>query len=164
VRLLDAGNYYGIDASADLLDAGYDKELAEAGLQHKLPRANLVAETEFDLSGVAGGAPFDVALAISVFSHLPASWLRLCLERLAPSMRSGGVFHSSFFVVDSQEAWEQPARHQRGGITSHPRQNPFHYTAEHIHEAAAGLPWAVDGPLDFGHPRAQVMVRFTRTA
>lgn len=165
VRLIDylePGNYYGVDRSREMLDAGYDIELAALGLQGKLPRQNLLHEGEFDFAPLAAAAPFDVALAQSVFTHLPIGHLRLCLGRLAPVMRPGGVFHATFFVVPGVRAWLKPARHEPGGITTHPARDPYHHTWDDIAGAARGLPWSVDGPHDIAHPRAQLMARFTR--
>lgn len=162
IDYLEAGHYFGIDAMEGLLAAGYDVELAAAGLQHKLPRSHLLADDSFDAARLLGQTKVDVALAQSVFSHLPPRLLRTCLERLAPVMVPGGVFHATCFVVDDAAA-EGPVTHEPGGKVTFRHQNPYHYTLADIAAAAAALPWEIDGPHDVGHPRAQSMVRFTRT-
>jgi hypothetical protein len=45
---LAPGHYFGVDAHQSLLDAGYDIELAAAGLRHKVPRSNLLASESFE--------------------------------------------------------------------------------------------------------------------
>ena len=43
-----------------------------------------------------------------------------------------------------------------------PKDDPFHYYTHQILGAADGLPWQVAPPRNWDHPRAQLMVRFTR--
>ncbi|WP_052027133.1 class I SAM-dependent methyltransferase [Rhodovulum sp. PH10] len=78
VRYLDSGHYFGTDLNESLLQAGYEIEIAREGLQDKLPRTNLVTDGEFDFSWCA--VSFDVAIAQSVFTHLPLNDLRVCPE------------------------------------------------------------------------------------
>ena len=66
VSYLDAGNYYGMDINASLVEAG-KRELAEKGLEGKGP--HLLVADRFDLRGFA--TTFDCVLAVSVFTHLP---------------------------------------------------------------------------------------------
>ncbi|MGH7055210.1 MAG: hypothetical protein ACREFK_05155 [Stellaceae bacterium] len=40
IRYLEPGNYVGVDVNQSLLDAGYDVELASAGLQARMPRGH----------------------------------------------------------------------------------------------------------------------------
>src|SRR5260370_8123111 len=80
IRYLDAGHYAGVDLHESLLNAGYEIELVKAGLTHKLPRSNLVAEGEFDFSWCP--MRVDFALAQSVFTALPLNFLRVCPDRL----------------------------------------------------------------------------------
>lgn len=160
VRYLDAGRYYGVDVSQALLDAGYDVELRQAALQHKLPRDQLLRDEAFRVGRF--GVDFDVALAQSVFTHLPWNHLRLCLERLAPAMRPDGVLYATFFVAGPGESWADPLVHDPGGVTTYPDRDPFHYRFEHVAAAAAGLPWETDVVGDWDHPRDQRMVTFRR--
>ncbi len=74
IPYLEPGRYFGIDVSAPLLDAGYDVELPAAGLQGRLARENLLANGSFEAWRF--GTPFDMALAQSVFTHLPANFSR----------------------------------------------------------------------------------------
>lgn len=163
VDYLDPGNYYGVDMSPEMLAAGYDIELTAAGLTERLPRNQLVANDRFDFRLLPGAPSFDVALAQSLFTHLPIGHLRLCLGRLAPCMRPQGVLHATFFLVPDARAWIEPALHEPGGITTHPIGDPYHHTWEDLVQAASDLPWSVEDPVDISHPRAQSMVRFTRS-
>src|SRR5260370_20885197 len=44
VRYLDPGHYAGVDLHENLINAGYEIELAKAGLRPTLPTANLTAD------------------------------------------------------------------------------------------------------------------------
>jgi len=103
VNYLEAGNYFGIDLSRNLLDAGYDLEITGARLQDKLPRTNLHATDTFDLTPF--GQIFDMALAVSVFSHLTLNHLKLCLMNLGSCMRPGGRFHVTYFNSPPDHDW-----------------------------------------------------------
>ena len=51
VPYLEPGGYYGIDLRQELLDAGYEREIAPLGLEDRLPRENLAANGAFDATG-----------------------------------------------------------------------------------------------------------------
>jgi cyclopropane fatty-acyl-phospholipid synthase-like methyltransferase len=88
VPYLDPGNYYGIDLSDILIEAGYEGEIVPNGLEDRLPRANLAVNSSFDASGF--GRRFDFAIAQSVFTHVPWNDIRLCLEMLSDVMADDG--------------------------------------------------------------------------
>ena len=156
---LDAGNYYGIDLSRDLLDSGYDIELAAAGLQHKVPRENLRDTDAFDIAPF--GVRFDMAIAVSVFSHLPASYLRQCLINLADSMKTGGTLYATYFHCPPGHDFNTPLRHPAGKL-SHPGKDPFHYREEELVGAAEDLPWRLETYRSWEHPRDQWMAHFVK--
>jgi cyclopropane fatty-acyl-phospholipid synthase-like methyltransferase len=90
IRYLAPANYFGIDVNQSLLDAGYNVELAQAGLQDRLPRENLICSGEFEFEKF--GTKFHFAIAQSLFTHLPLNHIRHCLINLASVMEVGGVF------------------------------------------------------------------------
>jgi len=156
IRYLDPGNYFGIDVSPSLLDAGYDAELGSAGLQERMPRENLRCTSEFD---VGFDVQFDCALAQSVFTHLTFNRIRQCLERLAPSMKPGGTFYATFFELPEGSPAGTPLQHPHG-IVTHDVADPYHYRLSDLEHAAAQLPWKVRYLGDWEHPRDQRMVMF----
>lgn len=156
---LDAGNYFGTDINQSLLDAGYDIELRDAGVQAKVPRANLVCDGEFRFPGLAG--PFDFALAQSVFTHLPAAYLRTCLTNLAPPMRAGGRLFATCFLVPDEHPRGDDFIHPKG-VQTHEYADAYHYRRATIRECCDGLPWSAEIIGEWGHPRDQQMVRFER--
>jgi hypothetical protein len=100
VKFLEVGNYYGVDLSQALLDEGYDLELQYKDLQFKLPRANLICDGEFQFSRFP--VRFHFALAQSVFTHLLANHLQLCLSRLVSSMEADGALFATLFIVPDE--------------------------------------------------------------
>jgi SAM-dependent methyltransferase len=151
---LAPGHYYGIDVNASLVSAGYEHELTEEA-RGRLPASNLRVTDRFDADF---GTTFDMALAQSVFSHLPLTHLRLCLARLAPVVAPGGTFWVTYF--------EQPAdfpvdgvRRDAGRLVFSER-NFFWYYRRDLEYAAQDLPWRFTAVGDWGHPRGQVMGAF----
>ncbi|MEQ1438372.1 class I SAM-dependent methyltransferase [Fontimonas sp. SYSU GA230001] len=161
VEYLDPGRYYGIDISQELLDAGYDKEIAPRGLAAKLPRANLLCDAGF--TATRFGVAFDMGLAQSVFTHLPFNHIRLCLTRLAPAFRVGGRFYATAFIVPDDQDWTQPARIPNLDAHTHPTEDPYHYRVADFAYCVERLPWTFEFIGDWGHPRGQRMLKFTRT-
>ncbi len=161
VRYLEPGHYYGTDISQDLLDAGYDVELAAIDLQDKLPRQNLACDDKFDVERF--GVVFDVVMAQSLFTHLPMNHLKLCLAEVAKVVRIGGKFYVTVFHCAESQEWGKPIEHTPGRVVSHPINDPYHYSTADIEYCSAGLPWSIDMAGDWQHPRAQQMIIFTRT-
>lgn len=160
INYLDAGNYYGMDVNAPLVEAGYSIELKKAGLAHKLPRTNLVIENRFKAARL--GVEFDYALALSVFTHLPLNHIRLCLAELAKCMKPGGRFFATFFECPDGAPIEENIEHQPGGVVTKAEEDPYHYRRADLLWCVEGLPWRMQYIGDWNHPRAQKMVCFTR--
>ncbi len=160
IQYLNEANYFGLDVSQDLLDAGYEKELRPLGLDAKLPRQNLAVNFDFDVN--VFDTQFDVALAQSVFTHLPLNQLKLCLGKLHPHMAPDAKLYATFFLVEDDDNWYAPRKHETGGITTFPDMDPFHYQPSDIEWIAQRTGWAVDYCGPWGHPRDQQMVIFSR--
>jgi SAM-dependent methyltransferase len=99
IDYLDAGHYYGIDISPDILLAAQDT-VAEAGLQDKLP--NLALVRDLKLAFLPAGH-FDVVHAHSVFSHSPISVIDECLANVGRVMAPDGLFDFTFDRTDGAE-------------------------------------------------------------
>ena len=138
VRYLAPGNYVGVDRNNSLLDAGYNIELAEVGLQDRLPRENLICVENFDFARTGGN--FDFALAHSVFTHLPSNHIRRCLTRLAEVMRVGGVFFATFFELPRGAVASEPYCHSPGDVTTYDDADPYHYWLSDMFYATSKLP------------------------
>ena len=92
IDYLDAGDYYGIDISPDILLAALET-IADYDLQAKLPRLALVKDLKL---GFLPDHSFDVVHAHSVFSHSPMEVIDECLQHVGRIMAPGGFFDFTF--------------------------------------------------------------------
>jgi SAM-dependent methyltransferase len=159
IAYLDAGNYYGLDANEPLLKAGYDVELVNAGLQGKMPHENMRLDRHFDLSPF--GVQFDMAIAQSLFTHLPLNDIRRCLIELAKCMKPGGRFYATIFECPPGNALEKMIEDEQGWSTRCD-EDWYHYRATDMAFCAAEAPWDFEFIGDWGHPRGQKLCLFTR--
>jgi SAM-dependent methyltransferase len=161
IPYLDPGNYWGVDNNAPLLDAGWEHELSQVGLQDRQPRNQLVALGDFEFDRL--GVTFDFALAQSVFTHFSWNRIRRCLTRLAPVIKPGGRLFATFFEVPSGRSLEEAIRHDPGGIETHSDRDPYHYRFRDLELAADGLPWRAAYIGNWQHPRGQRIMAFIRS-
>ncbi len=99
IDYLDAGNYYGIDVSPDILLAAQDT-LCHAGLQAKLPHLTVVAD--LTLKFLPAGH-FTIVHAHSVFSHSPVAVIDECLANVGRVMAPGAFFDFTFDRTEGAE-------------------------------------------------------------
>ena len=123
IEHLDAGDYYGIDISPDILLAA-QRTLAEAGLQHKLPHLTLVQDLKLEF---LPAGHFDVVHAHSVFSHSPIEVIDECLAHVGRVMKPGGFFD---FTFDRTE-----------GAEHHVLREDFYYRTETLVALAGRTAW-----------------------
>lgn len=161
VKYLDSGNYFGVDISQDLLDAGM-REVHTAGDAPKLPPANLLCSDRFEFQKL--GRRFDFALAQSVFTHLTFNRIRQCLEETADALAEGGVLYATFFERPAGRLAKSEIVHLPGRKRSYDVADPYHYSVDDLRYAASHLPLAVEYIGDWSHPRAQRMVAFRKIA
>lgn len=155
---LDRGHYWGVDSNGPLLEAGR-AELELAGISYRVPGENLLQDAEFDFNRL--GQVFDRALAQSLFTHLPANRIRLCLYRLAGVMRPYGRLFATYFEVAEDHPIDEPFIHP-SGITSYSHKDPFHYRPSEVAAFPNPMPWRLAACLDWGHPRNQKMMVLER--
>jgi cyclopropane fatty-acyl-phospholipid synthase-like methyltransferase len=160
IPYLDPGHYWGVDISADLLEAGWE-ELGALGLQQRQPRGQLVALADFEFNQLA--TRWDYCIAASVFTHMTLNRIRRCLARLAGSMSSDGRFFATFFECPREPDRETERVHAPGGVVTYSWKDPYHYKMADFHHLVSDLPWNVEliGPWD--HPRGQHMLLFRPT-
>jgi SAM-dependent methyltransferase len=99
IDYLDAGCYYGIDISPEVVLAAQQTVIRE-GLTGKLPYLTLVDDLSFEFLPDSG---FDVVHAHSVFSHSPASVIEEAMRHVSRILRPGGFFDFTFNRTDDRE-------------------------------------------------------------
>lgn len=158
VRYLNPGNYYGVDRNASLLKAGAEIELAEAGAAER--GAHLLVDEWFAFERF--GATFHFALAQSVFTHLPVNDIARCLVNIRRVLEPGGRFFATYFA-GPRHGWSEKQA-LPCGITTYGDSDPFHYHISLLQYLVEGLGLEVRDLGDWGHPRQQQMLEFTRVA
>jgi len=160
IRYLDKGNYYGIDADPAMIE-GAKRELYETDLEPK--DAHLRVTKTFD---VAFDRKFDFAIAQSVFSHLKWNSIFRALAAVSSELAPAGRFYATFFRgPEGAERFEPRSAPAHEGYTLHittADADPFHYAFADFEYMCQQLRLEVDDIGDWGHPRGQQMLRFTR--
>jgi cyclopropane fatty-acyl-phospholipid synthase-like methyltransferase len=156
VAYLDEGNYCGIDRNRSLIAAGRH-ELDASRITRR--RARLLLNDNFELA--LFGVAFDYALAISLFTHLPAADIARCLRAVSEVLEPHGRLYASFFQAP-RSGHVDPIWHTPGGITSYFGADPFHYSSEEMASLGAEAGLAVRLMGDWRHPQHQQMLCFTR--
>jgi cyclopropane fatty-acyl-phospholipid synthase-like methyltransferase len=157
VRYLDRGHYGGMDANGAFLKAGRG-ELRLAGLDDK--GAVLLHDDAFRFSRF--GHPFDYALAVSVFTHLPFNAIMRCLSEMEQALAPGGKFYATYFRNTGRRL-----RHDDMATTYHVvhlDRDPYYYDPDLFVWAVEGSDLTVTVHGDWGHPRDQEMLIFTKRA
>ncbi|SFH00074.1 Methyltransferase domain-containing protein [Actinopolymorpha cephalotaxi] len=99
VDYLDAGNYYGLDISPDILIAA-QQTLVEDGLQDKVPHLTPVRDLRFEF---LPDAYFNVVHAHSVFSHSPLPVIEECFAHVGRVLAPRGFFDFTFDRTEGRE-------------------------------------------------------------
>jgi hypothetical protein len=147
IPYLDRGHYLGLDAVAELLAAGTERELDPAVLATKAPE--LVVSDRFEFERFSRVAT--VALAVSLFTHLTGDDIVSCLARLARWTGGACTCFATFFEAS------RPVRNYRA---SHPHLG-FHYTRAQMAELGARAGWSSEYVGEWGDfVGRQMMMRF----
>jgi SAM-dependent methyltransferase len=158
IRYLQGGHYHGVDADARLLAAGR-KELEQAGISDKRPV--LVADDQFQL--VKFEQAFDFILAQSVFSHLPFNKIARCMAEVERVLAPGGRFYATFFAnTGPRLRTDQIPVHADVSLNINLDRDPFYYDPDIFRWLCDGSDLDVDYRGDWGHPRTQHMLVFTK--
>ena len=123
-------------------------------------RPRLLINRGFDFT------PFDkdfaFALANSVFTHLPLNSIERCLVNVASILRPGGRFFATYFDAPKWPALDD--LNYLDGVVTHSDRDPYHYHLSAFEYLTHRLPLLVERIGDWGHPRGQEMLVFTRRA
>jgi SAM-dependent methyltransferase len=143
IDYLDAGNYYGLDISPEILMAAQDT-VANYDLRAKLPHLTVVKDLRLHF---LPDQAFDFVHAHSVFSHSPIEVIDECLAHVGRVMAPGGFFD---FTFDRTK-----------GAEHHVLREDFYYrtqtlialAAKHGLEATFMADWEATG-----HPQSKIRV------
>jgi SAM-dependent methyltransferase len=160
IRYLEPGHYYGFDSHRELIDAGLTHELSSNEAATRRPK--LWQTSTFEISAEA--PPFEFAIAVSVFTHLPLNIICLCLARVRPALALNGQLFATFFENNLGLAHTEPIRHPspEGGFETYFARDPYHYTFSTLKWVGEQLDYRVDYIGDWNHLRDQKMLSFRR--
>lgn len=146
IPYLEPGHYLGIEKERSLLRAGLQQELPVDVREEKRPR--LLHDGNFRFWRLR--QTVDVAIAQSLFTHLPPRLIGRCLGRLRPWLQPDGVFYATFHEV--AEARPNPLSPHDHGYFAYTRAQMEAFGREH------GYGFEYIG--QWQHPRGQVMVAY----
>lgn len=149
IPYLAPGNYLGIEKEAELLRAGLEQELDAELAARQQPRLLVDDSFRFDRLGVVA----DVAIAHSLFTHLPPEPIGRCFRQLHPWLKPEGVFYATFFPS---------LRSRRQGGHGHDH-GYFAYTDAEIKAFGVMNGFSCELLGDWGHPRGQWMAAYRPT-
>lgn len=155
IDYLSSDNYVGIDINQSLPAAG-QKELENHHLVGKSPL--LLRSDNFGSELDIG--KFDFAISVSLFTHLPSSYVQEALLSLKYKLNEKGAYFATFFVADDLSQQFSSITHSLGNITSYPHKDPFHVNTGLVQFISnqVGLKCSYIG--DWHHPRDQKMYKF----
>jgi SAM-dependent methyltransferase len=156
IRYLDAGNYYGMDINTSLIAAG-NRELAEQGLENRNP--HLLVTERFELASFV--TTFDAAIAISLFTHLPMNHIVRCLVEVRNVLRPSARLFASYFEAPAT-AYLEPLEHIPGNVVTQYDADPYHYAFEELRWMAGIAQMHVERIGEWGHPKGQQMLAFSK--
>lgn len=159
IPYLEANRYYGTDLNEILIRAGYERELSPE-MQARVPMSHFGVNEDFGFDFL--DQKMDVAIAQSVFTHLPLNYLRRCLNNLAPHMNQGGRFFVTYFECREGQNLFSPIEQPNGGVITHDYQDPFHYRRADLSFAVEADQWGFEPIGDWNHPRGQQMACFRK--
>ena len=145
IPYLNPGRYYGLEAEPALVEAGLREELFYDVAKIRRPRFGY--GYDFNFGFVPG---FEFAIAQSLFTHLNAADIALCLRNLADVAGPESTLYFTFFEGSGAEA------NPEGGSDSH---RNWRYSFADIDGIAAAAGWTATYIGDWGHERGQMMVK-----
>jgi SAM-dependent methyltransferase len=159
IGYLDAGNYYGVDKNEKVVETARNLELKRYGVEHKRP--TLVAMENFDFGSL--GQTFDYAWAQSVFTHLPLNNIIRAVVNAEQVLKPGGKFLATFYENMAGKKNLEPIQ-QSPQVVSYFDEDSFHYDYPTFEWIADGTTLDVEYLGDWGNPRNQKVVVFTKRA
>jgi len=146
IRYLDSDRYLGIDKHIELIIYGVAAELGMDTYREKRPRFAVSDSFEFHKVG----AKPNFAIAQSLFTHLCATDVELCLSNLRAAAEEGCRFFATFF--ERSRPAENPAVSHSHGF--------FSYTRSQMEGAGQRSGWIPNYIGEWNHPRAQNMIEY----
>ena len=146
IRYLEPGRYLGIDKYIELVIYGVAAELGLDAYREKQPR--FVVSDKFEFEKFGEKPTFGIAQ--SLFTHITARDVELCLSNLSRVAAPGCRLFATFFEAD-----EPKANPDASGSHGY-----FAYTRAQMEEFGTRTGWKANYIGDWNHPRKQKIIEF----
>lgn len=143
IEYLDEGNYFGMDISRAILEAGKNL-LIQTSLEYKKPVLRNNTDLKFD---DFPGEAFDYILAQSVFTHMPIEDIEECFQNIHKVMHKNTLFFATF--------------HDGGDRCFVKHEKDFFYPFSILREIADRYGYQAELVKGYAHPRKQRMIKVT---
>ena len=166
IEYLNFSKYYGIDVNSNLIKAGVEYELPKAGLKDKINKNNLIAVDNFELKNF--NVKFDIAIAQSLFTHLPLNYLYYFLVKISPFFKVKSKLILSLWLSSEGKSIIDPIKWKFDDIIIETNflKAPFHYKQSQIksliNNPEISLLWDMVPLVNDKHPRNQSLFLFTK--
>ena len=161
IRYLENGHYFGIDKDTQILDGG-KIELEENNLLSKKPILKIDGNFDF----VSLNQKFEYALAQSVFTHIPLSEIKKCLDNVEKVLVDEGKFYATFFENYRKDDSNEPIIIKSDDgfrIETYPDKDPYHYRFSEFEKLVRDTTLSVEYIGDWNHPRYQKIMVFSKS-
>ncbi|SRR6266550_8644454 len=145
IHYLQVGNYLGIDKERGLIELAIEQELGQALYEEKKPE--FVVSDSFEFDKFSRKPRFSIAQ--SLFTHLNARDIRLCVKNLRRFVEQDHVFFATFFEGVSSSNPE----------TSHSH-GAFRYSRDEMARFGEQAGWKATYIGYWQHPRNQMMMQY----
>jgi len=166
IEYLNPFNYYGIDVSSNLIHVGIEHELPKTGLKNKVNKNNFAVVDNFELRHF--NTKFDMAIAQSVFTHLPLNHLYYFLVKISPYFKPKSKLILSLWLTPEENNIIKPINWEfdDGVIQTGFLHAPFHYKYSQIKSLTQNLEisllWDMIHLTHDEHPRNQSLFLFIK--
>jgi len=150
IRYLEPGHYLGIEKHIELVIYGVASELGIEEYRERRPR--FVISDSFKFQGFSARPSFGIAQ--SLFSHLSAHDVELCLSQLKGVASPGCKLFATFFEVNAPVV---------NPTVSHSH-DCFSYTRSQMEEFGVRTGWEPRYVGEWNHPRAQRLIEYIALA
>jgi SAM-dependent methyltransferase len=150
IDYLDAGNYLGVDISAEAVYRGITRELGMEAFEAKRPE--FVITDSFEVRPLSKRPQF--VLANSLFTHLPLDDVKTCLRSLKDFVKPEPTRFFATFSEGIDEPDHTGEGHYLGG------RSKMTYTCDEMHDIGQETGWRTEYIGEWGHPKNALGGRF----
>ncbi|PHS02289.1 MAG: hypothetical protein COA78_21640 [Blastopirellula sp.] len=147
IPYLNQGNYCGIEKHDWLISAGTLLELPQKVYSQQKPE--LVISDKFEFEKFSKSPDF--CIAQSLFTHLPVSEIKDCLEKLRAVAKPTTVLFATFFETSTEVKNPNVQSDAQG----------WRYTLNQMQLFGKHTGWLLEYIGNWGHPKGQKMLKYT---